>query len=374
MRQNQSKRRLPAEITTDLLESRRLFSATLTGGILTITEGAGNDTTNIRYTMGAQNLTVTENGVATSFNYGAITGIVVDLGDGNDTFDGWTTITKPTTIYGGAGNDTLRGSAGADEIHGGDGDDVLLGRMGADVFYGDAGTDTIDYSDRSTGSPALTITLDGTNDDGAAGEQDNVGTDIERVVGGVGNDYIVGNDANNLLNGGSGNDTIIGGLGDDTLIGAVGADDLDGGEGIDTADFTQFNSGVTISLDGVANDNDGTPNENVRNTIEVVLGSPYNDSIVGGSNNETLSGSGGNDTLIGNDGNDSLDGGNGNDYLDGGAGDDTLFGGKNNDTLIGGTGSDTFVAGGDGAVDTLYFQLGLDSLQSADSTDVINYV
>jgi Ca2+-binding RTX toxin-like protein len=48
---------------------------------------------------------------------------------------------KPSTIYGGAGNDTLYGGSADDEIHGGDGNDWIYGRGGNDRLYAGEGQD-----------------------------------------------------------------------------------------------------------------------------------------------------------------------------------------------------------------------------------------
>jgi Ca2+-binding RTX toxin-like protein len=60
----------------------------------------------------------------------------------------------PITVYGGGGNDSLRGGGVADILYGGDGDDTFLmgaAADGGDVYSGDAGTDTVDYSGRNAG-------------------------------------------------------------------------------------------------------------------------------------------------------------------------------------------------------------------------------
>ena len=95
------------------------------------------------------------------------------------------------------------------------------------------------------------MTLDGQADDGAAGEGDDVGADIENVTTGSGEDVLVGNDAANVLDGGFGSDVIRGGGspdtvisgggdgqlfgedGDDQLIGSAGSERFDGGAGLD---------------------------------------------------------------------------------------------------------------------------------------------
>src|SRR4051794_27916199 len=74
-------------------------------------------------------------GRATCSRYG-VTGVVVDLGDGDDTL----TVTGsalPVTVLDGPGNDIVTGGAG---------DDTLVAGTGADVLAGGAGNDTVDYS------------------------------------------------------------------------------------------------------------------------------------------------------------------------------------------------------------------------------------
>ncbi len=82
--------------------------------------------------------------------------------------------------------------------------------------------DTVTY----TGSAAsVTVSLnDAKADDGAAGEGDNVGSDVENVTGGSGNDTLAGNVSPNRL---------VGNDGSDTLVGSGGSDDLQGGNGDD---------------------------------------------------------------------------------------------------------------------------------------------
>ncbi len=52
-------------------------------------------------------------------------------------------------LYGGNGNDTIKGRAGDDMIFGGDGDDTLWGNEGDDMFFGGLGADWIKGSDGS---------------------------------------------------------------------------------------------------------------------------------------------------------------------------------------------------------------------------------
>ena len=79
----------------------------------------------------------------------------------------------------------------------------------------------------------VTVTLDGLNNDGSAGENDESTNDFENIQGGSGSDSLVGNSGKNEINGGDGNDYMIGGNGNDTLRGDLGSDTMHGGNGND---------------------------------------------------------------------------------------------------------------------------------------------
>lgn len=176
------------------LEQRALLSATLAGGVLTVTGTAGNDNIQIRHgkdeTTGAAQVVVIESvrpatkgetpaaPTVTRFATASVTSIVVNAGDGNDRV--WlkgnrrNPFAVKATINGGLGNDRLAGGGGADVISGdagndvvdggdgddllkgGDGNDRLNGGRGADTLNGDAGNDYLFAVDR-----ASTDVLDG---------------------------------------------------------------------------------------------------------------------------------------------------------------------------------------------------------------------
>jgi hypothetical protein len=80
---------------------------------------------------------------------GRFSSIVVDGGKGDDAIlvdesFGVFTTTVPTTIDGGAGDDTLIGDVGPVRLVGGAGDDTLLGGDAVDTLSGGDGADTID--------------------------------------------------------------------------------------------------------------------------------------------------------------------------------------------------------------------------------------
>ena len=106
-----------------------------------------------------------------------------DLEFGGDGADLGVALGLPVTLSSGAGDDTLRGGAAADTYAGGNGEDVVT------------------YDDRAA---ALSASLNGLADDGASGEGDLIGVDIEDVTGGSGSDTLTGNLRDNVLDGGPG--------------------------------------------------------------------------------------------------------------------------------------------------------------------------
>ena len=138
--------------------------------------------------------------------------------------------TSVENLTGGSGNDRLTGSAGVNTLNGGSGNDALDGGLGGDLLLGGAGTDAADYSSRTA---AVTADPDGAANDGEAGENDLVETDVESFTGGAGDDVLVGATGTNFLVGGPGADVLDGAQGDDDLEGGPGADVLTGGSGGD---------------------------------------------------------------------------------------------------------------------------------------------
>jgi Ca2+-binding RTX toxin-like protein len=206
-------------------------------------------------------------------------------------------------LWGDAGNDLLEGGAAADTMNGDDGDDTLEGGAGGDTHNGGAGFDSADYSARTA---SVTASLDGSANDGETVEVDNVKPDVERLLGGGGDDTLTGNNGINTLEGGAGDDLMDPGKG--------AGDQLLGGPGTDTVTYSARTAPVTLDLDGLADD--GELNENDRIDIDV-------ENLTGGAGNDRLAGSAAGNVLSGGTGNDILDGGLGGDLFVGGSGTDT---------------------------------------------------
>jgi Ca2+-binding RTX toxin-like protein len=316
--------------------------------------------------------------------------VLVNTVDGNDTITVSASLTLPTRLQGGKGTDVIQGGGGPDEIYGGckfgdcpgsdtmyggagpdaihgytgadgmtgqGGDDVLEGGGAGDLIYGGSGKDTADYSVQGD---QVVVRLDDAYNDGSAGENDNVRSDIEVVRGGAGDDILYGNDSANTLRGGpgddyldaaGGNDWLYGESGVDLLRGGFGADYLSGGNMIngccepDTASWAGRTNPVTASIDFQSNDGESGENDYVASDVE---------NLTGGNGSDTLTGNGQGNKLSGGIGNDSLDGKGGgeppgspglfvSDSLQGGSGNDTINGGPAgsfSDQVDGGIGTD----------------------------------
>jgi Ca2+-binding RTX toxin-like protein len=370
----------------EVLEDRRLLSASLVKGTLTITGTPSADTISIA--PKSTKLVVRQSGVSPkSFTLAKVKHIKVNGGAGNDTISVNSRVRINAVLNGEAGNDVLSGGGGADTLDGG---------VGADSFDGGVGIDTVTYASRTR---TVNVKFDNSAVSGEAGEGDRVPDTIEAVLLGKGNDtvdassaavgvFVSGGKGNDSLKGGNFNDTLWGFDGNDTLDGGAGADDMAGSDGADTVTYASRTTNLSLSLDGKANDGAAGEADKLDDTIDTLIGGSGNDTIsgnpgpsgwlfVGGAGNDSLTaganaddslqGGDGNDILVGGLGKNSLDGGNGNDSLFGGAGADVLVGGAGIDTIRGDTGNDTINAK-DGAKDIVDGGTGTD-IATVDSTD-----
>lgn len=247
----------------------------------------------------------------------SVASLTVNAGDRNDQVVNGTAF--PSALFGEGDDDRLSGGSAADTLTGGAGWDVLFGGTGGDTFTGGSEPDYVSYQGRAN---SVTADTDGVADDGEPGENDNVGPDVESLIGGNGADVLTGNELDNGLDGGPGADTLNGGAGNDYLL------------------YWTRNAAVSVSFDGVANDGEAGENDIVGADVESAIGGNGSDTITGDARANTLLGDDGADTVIGGGGADSLFGSSGIDFLDGGTGDDLLDGGTQADVMFGREGSD----------------------------------
>ncbi|MFN0194179.1 MAG: beta strand repeat-containing protein [Aestuariivirga sp.] len=194
-------------------------------------------------------------------------------------------------------NETIGGTAGADQILGSSGNDVLRGRAGSDTINGGAGSDTADLSD-AIGAIVFALNPSG---NGVTANVAGIGIDtlisIESIIGGSGNDMLTGNAAANILDGGLGTDTLTGGNGNDTYVINVAGDatieTLTGGLDTTRASITHA---LRVNIENLQLT--GTANINGS-------GNGLANTITGNSGSNILNGLGGGDTMTGLAGNDT---------------------------------------------------------------------
>jgi Ca2+-binding RTX toxin-like protein len=371
-------------------------------------------------------------------------------GSGADTLTG---DNLDNRLDGSSGDDTLAGGGGVDTLIGGDGADSLSGGLANDSITGGNGNDNISWSTgqgrdtidggadfdtfNATGAgtaelgnatwngSALTALLDNgvfnieaVNLDlgggvdwliynASAAVVVNLATNsasgfasvsnIEKVIGGSGNDTLTGDTLNNrldglggadTLDGGAGSDAVLGGDGNDIISASAGNDSLQGQNGDDTFNWTStdgrdtFNGGadtdtVNLTGSGVADVADTNWNGSVITgllnnalvdieTVNLDLGAGgtggdwlrYNSTVgiavdLGAGTATGFASIAGVENLIGGTGGDSLTGDGGVNKINGNNGDDVITGGGGNDNLTGGVGNDTFVYAAGAGNDTI---------------------
>lgn len=195
-------------ISSEVLEQRRLFAATLANGTLAVDGTDGNDT--ITFTQRGTTLTVRVNADRVTMNLDDVDEILVNGAGGDDRITLGPRVDVPAVIDGGDGDDRITGGRADDIITGGNGDDRVAGGSGDDQLFGAAGND--------------------------------------RLFGDAGDDDLSGGDGVDLLNGGVGFDSTD--LGSDLVTGVENRGDgtLDG----DSSDspFSNDDFGVVFTPAG----------------------------------------------------------------------------------------------------------------------------
>lgn len=237
-----------------------------------------------------------------TLNAGEVDGVDVDVTlDGVDILD----------VFASRGDDVIDATGYAQAVN-------IYGQAGYDVIYGGLGGPTVGLSK-----------LDG-------------GTEDDTIHGGPGADDINGFYGTDVCNGNGGDDMF------ETGANADGRDALRGGDGIDIVTYLPRTNGVTVTLDGRANDGEANERDNVGGDVEHITGSKGNDHLVGNGKPNEIRGLDGNDTMNGGKGADRLEGDEGDDDLTGGAGVDELYGHQDTDTLHALDGKADLADGGSG--------------------------
>ena len=322
-----------------------------------------------------------------------ISGNDVNGGEGNDTIA--VRSDSAAILFGGPGDDSVRGSGAAD---------VLAGGTGTDHIVTGGGADTLSFQDQ-TGPIVFSTQLGGADPDTYEGSFASVqGASSRDQLSGDENDNTLvlggGTADGGLLSGGGGNDTLAGAEGRERILGGDGDDtltegdlnghvsELEGGDGNDslnvvdgaeeegatdelelapTADVFACGAGldraIVDSADAVPADCEvvslrtptltTTTATDDSNRIQGFSGDGDKDLIYGRGGDDLLAGLNGNDTVYGQDGKDNLLGdgeptrfrADGHDHVSGGDGNDLVIGAGGNDVLTGGAGADNLQAG-----------------------------
>jgi Ca2+-binding RTX toxin-like protein len=381
-------------------------------------------------TPASEQITITNSGVTFGqVNYpaaiGSATVVHVFARGGNDVVVAQS-LSRPISLYGEAGDDTLVGGGGNDILSGGGGGNDLQGAAGDDTYAIDdrnsatntiddiSGIDTIDMSNwigpkgaqidlsASVGAYQFVSTSyfnsQGSSNTNLVALTFEQFESIENVIGTPFNDTLMGNSKNNVIASGGGEawnagagDHLEGGAGDDTYVlsnrsnGTIIINDT---SGVDTIDVSNWNGtrGATIDLGMLVGaygvvaspyfSSQGTSNPysvyltlDQFESIENVNGTAFDDTITGNSKNNTIFGNGGADTIHGAAGDDVLSGGDGEDILYGEAGNNILHGGSAADILYGDVGIDWLF--GDDGNDTLFGYEGADLLNGGKNDDTL---
>lgn len=255
-------------------------------------------------------------------------------------------------------------------IDGGSGRDTYTSRNPSFLtnvkFNGGSGVeDAVTYagSGGSGGGRGVRITNDGVANDGRIGlDTDNVGRDVEKLIGSAHRDEITANGpldfavtgefAHTEVQGFRGDDILRvgadGGLGVTIRSGvADGADQIIGGAAASTVDYSDRTRPVTATLNfGGADDGEAGEGDQIAGGHELILGGQAGDVLRApplSTAAHAISGGSGNDTIDGGEGKDSLTGGADGDTLRGLGGDDRIFAKDGErDTVDCGLQTDTF--------------------------------
>ena len=244
------------------------------------------------------------------------------------------------SVTGGGGNETIVGNAGAQLLRGGVGSNVLRGAGGDDTLFanpdaserllGGGGTDTVNF--QMYPPPfGVVVTLDGFPNDGAGGQNSNVGADVEILIGTQSSDFLAGDADANTLIGLIGADDLRGLGGNDTFLPGFGDDHVVGGGDTDTLSFSDLLGPITIDVGARTATGAGSK---TFATVERFIGSRAADVFTGGSGNDRFQAGAGDDTLAGGAGDDTLFGQLGDDDFDGGLGTDTCSQGSGSGTVV----------------------------------------
>jgi Ca2+-binding RTX toxin-like protein len=226
-------------------------------------------------------------------------------------------------LAGSAFDDILEGDKNSNSLEGGAGDDTLIGTAGFWNFYTDTldGGEGFDTAVLSALRAAYIVTYDApTQTFSLVSNVDSAQVrNIEALQFADGTiavaSLVAGDNGDNTVLGSDNDDDINGAGGNDTLEGLGGNDRIDGGPGLDLASYAQAAAAVRIDLGLNGGQNTGGGGVDTLLSIEGLVGSAFDDVLIGNAGDNVILGGAGNDLLIGLLGTNVLDGGTGSDTV-----------------------------------------------------------
>jgi hypothetical protein len=222
------------------IQTAPAISTTVNSGVLQIFGASGDDSISVSLD-GDGNILVNGANPVPESNY---TALLVGGRAGDDTITVSSAIDLPTTLRGGAGNDSLTGAGDDNVLVGSYGNDTLQGNGGGtnllvpglrDTFTSaPTGDDlliggppgSINFADFSHRTDNLFLSNDGLPDSGdtAMGEATTIMPSVQNIFAGTGQDTVVSTIAGSFLSAGFGQDSITSGGSNTTIVaGPVGA-------------------------------------------------------------------------------------------------------------------------------------------------------
>jgi Ca2+-binding RTX toxin-like protein len=237
--------------------------------------GSQNVTSNVTYTLGANELNLT------------LTGSADIDGTGNATDNTLTGNSGNNRLYGLGGTDTLIGGAGNDTLDGDLGVDFMTGGMGDDTYVVDDGDTVTESAGEGTDLVLSSVTY-------------SLGNNVENLtltgaaaINGTGNamdNVLTGNSAANVLKGGTGNDTYYVDNASDVTTEAASA-------GTDTV-VSSINWTLATNLENLTLSGSANINATGNTAANVLTGNAGNNLLSGGTGADTMIGGLGNDTYV----------------------------------------------------------------------------
>ncbi len=292
-------------------------------------------------TSGSTGLSIsaTLNNVYLSQTYSqTFTAIVIDGFNGNDNFQLSSSLTLPTTVVEGNGNNYILLAGGNDNVIFGTGSNQVFGGNGNKTITDSDAAGTSGYISLGTGNETITL--------GAGNDQVVMGGGTNVVTAGNGNDAVTSGNGTNTISLGNGNDYIHTATGTDTITLGSGTEDVQLGDGNKTVtagggnNFVEAGTGTDSVVMGSGNDDVQLGGGN--NTVTLGNGGDY---VSAGSGNNTITvGSGSDNTQVGS-GNNVIVEGSGNDYVSAGNGDNLIVGGTGQHDIQVGNGNNILIDG-----------------------------